>query len=153
MPALKQLFVLALLCALLSGCGSRPPRLEPPNIKLVDLTLQPDSREFSLRVRLSNPVPRVMTVQSVTFSLRIDDLLLGDFTSSFTGLLPGLGEEVLTVQGQATAALMDRLQRLNGGAMAPLAMTGEVTTDDGQSFDLASKGWLSPTPGRPWSFR
>ena len=57
----------ALCLLILFACGSKPPRFEPPGIKLVDLTVVPEDAGFDLRVRLSNPVPRSMPIGKVQF--------------------------------------------------------------------------------------
>lgn len=145
----------ALCLTLLFACGSKPLRFEPPGIKLVDLTFVPDAAEFELRVRLSNPVPRSMPIGAVRFEVSVDGESLGEFVPEFKGELASLGEEVLTVSGRGNPAALAVLGRLNAGEMTrlPLNIDGKVSSPSGDSFDLRRDGWLSPMPGRPWSFR
>lgn len=147
--------LLIVLSLLMAGCGSKPPRLEPPGIKLVDLRFTPDQADFELRVRLSNPVPRAMPIGRVQFKVSVDEKELGQFEPAFTGELASLGEEVLTVTGDGSAAVLSALARLNSGDVSrlPLEITGQVVDDAGREYKLRREGWLSATPGRPWSYR
>lgn len=152
---MMRYLTVALCLLFLFACGSKPPRFEPPGIKLVDLTVVPEDAGFDLRVRLSNPVPRSMPIGKVQFEVIVDGESLGQFAPQFRGELASLGEEVLTVSGRGNPAALAALGRLNAGEVTrlPLKIEGEVSNALGDSFDLRRDGWLSPMPGRPWSFR
>lgn len=152
-PYLARLVLLGAALAL-AACGSRAPRLEPPRVKLVALAVQDQSR-FDLDLRLSNPAARQMNVNRVRLEIRIDGEPLAPVEPEFSGMLPALGEELLSVSGELPEAVIRQLRPLAEGrrSQLPLEISGEVLHSDGMSFDVEQSGWLSATPGRPWQFR
>ena len=148
------LLLLTGLMSSLAACGSRAPKLEPPRVKLVSLVVE-DQRRFDVDLRLSNPAARSMTVDRVRLELTIDGETLPPLAPEFTGVLPALGEELLSVSGRLPASVAGRLAPLAEGrrSQLPLEISGEVQHSGGMSFDVEQNGWRSATPGRPWQFR
>ncbi len=139
---------------MLAACGSRAPKLEPPRVKLVSLVVE-DQQRFDVDLRLSNPAARPMTVDDIRLEVSIDGAALPALAPDFTGVLPALGEELLSVSGRLPESVASRLAPLAEGrrSQLPLEITGVVLHSGGLSFDVGQTGWVSATPGRPWQFR
>ncbi|MFK7957857.1 MAG: hypothetical protein AB8B96_17290 [Lysobacterales bacterium] len=146
--------ILTALSLTLGACGSRPPKLEPPRVKLVSLAVQDQSR-FTLDLRLSNPAARQIHIDRIELSVTINGAEIPALSPEFSGLLPALGEELLSTEGALPSAVVEALRPLTERqrSQLPLSITGRVFHSGGEQFDVDEASWLSPTPGRPWQFR
>ncbi len=146
---------LLLSVLLLTACGPRAPKLEPPALRIVELQLVPDETvEVWLRVR--NPVAATLPARRLTFSLELDGQNLGRFDPPFDLKVPALGNELIQVEAPARAGVAALLKRLEAGELNRIAYSieGELAHGDGKAtLPVAARGWLSPTPGKPGSFR
>ncbi|MEM9532655.1 MAG: LEA type 2 family protein [Pseudomonadota bacterium] len=143
------------LALLVSSCGGKKVRLEPPRARLASLEVEPETRAFVARFRLSNPAARQLPLDAVALRLAVDGRDLAPLEPDFSGEIPALGEELFRVEGTLDAAAVDSLRRLVDRQVSqlPLKISGEVRHSGDQRFDVDESGWLSPTPGRPWQFR
>ncbi len=140
---------------ILAACGARAPQLQPPALRIVELELADDDT-VEIRLRIRNPVAATLPADRLEFTLLIDERELGRFSPPFDLDVPGLGNELVTVETPSPPAISDLLRRVTAGerARAPYRIEGELVHSDGQStLPIESRGWLSPTPGKPGSFR
>lgn len=145
----------AALTVALSACGARPPELEPPALRIVELELDADeSVRISLRVR--NPVAATLPAARLGFTVSLDQREVGRFDPPFDLDVPALGNELIEVETRASPEVAGLLRRLEAGELArvPYLIDGGLTTrDDKSRLEFENRGWLSPTPGKPGSFR
>ncbi len=148
------IILITTISLLISACGSRPPKLEPPRVKLVSLAIQDQSR-FILDLRLSNPAARQIQIDRIELTVTVDGADFPLISPDFNGLLPALGEELLSTEGSLPAVIIKALEPLNDRKRSQLALSisGSVFHSDGDRFEVKESSWLSPTPGRPWQFR
>ncbi|MDX1569640.1 MAG: LEA type 2 family protein [Xanthomonadales bacterium] len=141
---------MALLALALFACGgTRVPDLEAPKVRIIEITSGAD--QGTARLRLDNPVRAPMPAAGVEFELRIQDQSLGRFTPPFALTVPALGSETVTVRfakGAAPAALTEP----DSGRLS-YALEGEVRLENGSRLDFLQEGWITPTPGKPGSWR
>ena len=105
--------VLALFCALLSGCASLGVGGEPIEVQLVSLTpLASTAFEHRLRVdlRLRNPNNHAYEIEGLRFVLDVNGRRLASGVSSETATLPRLGEVVVPVT--TTTSLFDVVNQI-----------------------------------------
>lgn len=82
-----------LLC--LPGCASLAPKLEPPKLTVVGVSLVKGDlleQRFRARLRVSNPNDRAIAVRSVSYTLEIGGEELGRGLSGSAFEIPALGE-------------------------------------------------------------
>ncbi len=146
---------LALAALLLSTCGSRAPQLQPPTLRIVELQLRPD-QTIQIQLRVRNPVAATLPARGMDFSLWLEERELGRFSPPFRLDVPALGNELIEFEARSRPEIGQLLAQLEAGERARVEyrIEGELTHGDGKStLPLDSRGWLSPTPGKPGSFR
>jgi hypothetical protein len=139
--------VVAVLTGLLPGCGAAPVRLEPPRISLVEL----DLGEGLAVLRIDNGVAAPMPADRAEVELVVGGRELGRFTPTLGLTIPGLSSERVDVRlnssPDAIRPLFEQRERVD------YVIAGTLWLDDGRTLPIDSSGWLSPTPGKPGSFR
>ena len=134
-----------LLAVLLAGCGARVPDLEAPQVRFVEL----HGRQGEARLRIDNPVAAPMPVTAVALDIQIGDQRLGRFEPPLALTIPPLGSEQVRIEFQPGSAAIAAL----GEGRVRYRIEGVVSLDAGRTLRIDSEGWLSPTPGRPGSYR
>lgn len=135
---------------LASGCASREPDLEAPTVDIIELYLR--AQEGTARLRLDNPVPTPMPASAVSFEMLIENQSLGTFDPTFDFTVPPLGSETLSVNFEAGTSAA-RLLATGTRARVEYILRGELRLDDGRVLTFDRAGWLTPTPGKPGSWR
>ena len=155
---LRQTWILLLCGALISGCASRSPKLEAPNVRIVSLVMtQPgnvSAQPYELVLRIRNTSEIEMVVDSYQLELTLDGHSAGLHSAQVELAIPVLSNENVQATGQLNAAQARALVSLQKGqrGQMPYALKG-VLNSQGRSFTLAYDGWLSRSPGKAGSFR
>jgi len=102
--ALRWTLTGALAGVLLAACGSSPPRLQPPALRIVELELAADDT-VRIRLRVRNPVAATLPADRLDFTLSIDERELGRFSPPFDLDVPPLGIELIEVQTPSPPAI------------------------------------------------
>jgi hypothetical protein len=154
----RQTRVLFLCCALISGCASRPPQLEAPDIRVVELTMaspgNPSSQSYDLTLRIGNTSELELVVSSYELELILDGHTAGVHSAQPELAIGVLSNENIRATGQLDPEQAQALVSLQNGrrGQMPYTLKG-VLSSQGHSFDLSYDGWLSRSPGKPGSFR
>ena len=155
---LRPTWFLILCSVLLSGCATRPPKLETPEIRIVELTMaqpgQSSSQAYQLTLRIRNTSEVELIVSSYEIELILDGSSVGMHTAREELAIPVLSTEITRSQGQLGPLQAKALVSLQNGrrGQMPYTLKG-VLNSQGRSFDLAYDGWLSRSPGKDGSFR
>lgn len=126
----------ALLAILLvGGCASLGPRLESPEISLVNirpLTGSGFEQQFEITVRVLNPNSVPLKGDGLDIRLDVNGQRLGRALRSEPFTIPRLGNETITLV--ATTSLLDVFRQAfalpNAGGKLDYAMTGRVLLAD-----------------------
>jgi LEA14-like dessication related protein len=123
------------LTSAFAGCAMLP-KLEPPKLSVVGITLQSAdvfSQRLLVRMRVLNPNPRELPVRGVRYRIEVNDAQLGHGLANSPFVVPALGETEFDVQ--VTANLAGTLARLllRRGAKDSLSyrLVGEVSLASG----------------------
>jgi hypothetical protein len=155
---LRQTWFPILLCLLLPACAARPPKLETPEIRIVELTMaqpgQSSSQSYQLTLRIRNTSEVEMIVSSYDLELVLDGSSAGMHTHQEELAIPILSTEISRSNGQLDPLQAKALVALQNGrrGQIPYTLKG-VLNSQGRRFDLAYDGWLSRSPGKDGSFR
>ncbi len=132
--------VACIAAALLSiSCSALAPRLEPPNLSVVNVELMEGSLwEQSLRVRMrvQNPNDRTLPVRGLTYALEVAGEELAQGVSDRSFVVPALGETEfdMTVRTNMALALL-KLADSQGGSRAAdgieYRLHGKVSLSEG----------------------
>ena len=140
----------------LSACSGNAPRLEPPQLTVVEIQLDQGRSSMDVRLRLSNVAARKLPANSLSFSFDIDGNGLGTFEPDVSYDIPALGSEVVEFSAPMTPAVAAAFRVLDRGrrAQLPYSINGELTHSGGEGrMRVESGGFISPTPGKPASYR
>ena len=151
----RSLGVALALALALVGCGARAPKLQPPAMRISELHLDAAGK-IDVRLRVRNPVATTLPADQLEFSIRLDEYDLGSFRPDFDLDIPALGNEVIQITTESRQEISDLLRRLEARELARVSylIEGELILRESQStLAVSSRGWLSPTPGKPGSFR
>ena len=155
---LRQTWFPILLCLFLSACAARPPKLETPEIRIVELTMarpgQAASQPYQLTMRIRNTSEVELVVSSYELELILDGSSAGSHVAQEELAIPVLSTEISRSNGQLGPLQAKALVSLQYGRrwQMPYTLKG-VLNSQGQKFDLAYDGWLSRSPGKDGSFR
>jgi len=126
-PLLAALFAILLT----SGCASLGPRLEPPDISLVNIRPLAGSgfeQQFEITVRVLNPNSVPLEGDGLDVILDVNGQRLGRALRSEPFTIPRLGDETLTLV--ATTSLLDVFRQAfalpNAGGTLGYALKGRV---------------------------
>ncbi|MEM9304430.1 MAG: hypothetical protein AAGE01_20130 [Pseudomonadota bacterium] len=146
----RRIVPLGLLLALLPlliACGAAPVKLEPPRVSIVELDLQ----RGVAAIRIDNGVAAPMPANRADFEITVADRSLGRFTPEIALKIPGLSSErfelTLAPETREISTLFEQRGRV------AYTVAGTLWLDDGRTLAIASNGRLSPTPGKPGSYR
>src|SRR5688572_13245526 len=88
--------ILLLMCTLLalSGCSSFVPKLEAPELSIVNVQLVSSTmweQTLKVRMRVQNPNDRVLPVKGLSYKLEVADQDLAEGVSAAAFTVPALG--------------------------------------------------------------
>ena len=152
----KPKISLVLVVLMLAACSDNAPRLEPPQLSIMEIQLSSDRSSMDVRLRMSNTAARRLPADRLSFTFEIDGNELGTFDPDVSYDIPSLGSEVLEINAPMTPAVAAAFQVLDRGGRSqlPYSINGELTHSDGQgTMRVESGGFISPTPGKPASYR
>ncbi|MDJ0656658.1 MAG: hypothetical protein QNJ40_21035 [Xanthomonadales bacterium] len=147
---------LAPIALALAACSGNAPRLEPPQLSVVEIQLNQARSSMDVRLRLANTAARKLPADQLRFAFEIDGNELGTFEPDVSYDIPALGSEVLEFSAAMTPAVAAAFQVLDRGGRSqlPYSINGELVHSDGQGrMPVESGGFISPTPGKPASYR
>lgn len=145
-PRVKSLACLVLLASALAACSGLVPKLEPPQLQVVDVKLlRTDllSQQLQVRLRVTNPNDRVLPVKAITYQVEVagEPFAKGESERNFE--VPALGSTEFDVGMTANAANV-LLKMLGGGRRDALdyRLTGKVQLASGllRSIPFEEKG-------------
>lgn len=129
---MRRALLLTGLFWLLSGCAGMAPRLESPNVSLVNVQLLDATlfeQRYALTVRVQNPNSLPLSVSGLRYRLDVEGLKLAHSVSQSGLDLPAYGEQLLTVELVSglpqILQLADKLRREGGDALR-FAFTGDL---------------------------
>jgi LEA14-like dessication related protein len=150
---LPQTIVIVLSAALLASCAAAP-RLAPPRVAVESVRLDriaAGEARFDVMLRLTNPNPRELAVETIDASVTIDDVPVGTATLKEPLRLPANGDATATLQARAGLAAVLRLaadfaqraqeQKQTGQpAQVRYAVSGNATVQGGYSIPFSRSG-------------
>lgn len=154
LAAPMKILSLLLLLALLAGCASGPPkRLEAPQLRLQELEDLGDT--WRLRIAVRNLGNFTVEFDAIELRFELDGHDPGPLRRALDFDVPGFASELLEIELTPSAAQRAALARLGGDAgTLPYRLHGEIRLGEPRrSFAFDTTAFLSPTPGRPGSFR
>jgi hypothetical protein len=130
---LRKRIVLALWAALCVGCSAAPRSLQPPRVEVVGLSvLSPGAAapRFRVSLRITNPNPEALSVETLRFSVRLggEGVLDGDAAEPIT--VPAQGEQTLRVDVDgALVSSPSRLLALATDNAVPYDLFGNLSLE------------------------
>ena len=115
---------LTFVIVMLAACSTLNPYREPLRVNLVaiqplDMTLL--EQRYALRVRIQNPNESELAVNGVSFDLELNGQDFAHGVSADPFLVPGFGEQVVTVNVVSTLfAVVRQVQELQAGQLTSL---------------------------------
>ncbi len=132
---------LAILTAALSGCALFVPKLQTPNLSIVDVEVRKASfleQDLRVRMRVENPNDRSLPVQGLSYTVYLGGQEFASGVSGASFVVPALGtaEFNMDVTANAAGALFAILGKPRGQGI-DYRMKGRVEL---------SHGWLRSIP-------
>lgn len=132
---------LLLLAAVLSGCALFVPKLQTPNLSIVDVEVRRANfmeQELRVRMRVENPNDRSLPIQGLTYTVYLGGQEFANGVSDASFVVPALGtaEFNMDVTANAAGALFAVLGKPRGQGI-DYRMKGRVEL---------SHGWLRSIP-------
>lgn len=144
---IRALPVLICLAALLSGCAAplvqpKPPEVQVTALRLINVTMA--EQRLSVDLRLSNPNPYPLRIESVQFDLEINEAPLMRGVSADGARVPARGEAELTVDAHTNLfSFLHQMERWRqqGDDHLTYVLTGTANLGGlGRSVDFESAG-------------
>jgi len=115
----------------LGGCSSLAPKLEPPDLSVVNVELQKSDlfeQRLKVRMRVQNPNDRELPVRGITVDMRVNGEKFARGLSGESFTVPAFGEAEFDMLLTANmAATLARLAGSMKGGVAPEALDYEIT--------------------------
>jgi LEA14-like dessication related protein len=141
--------LLASSLALLAGCASLLPRLEPPTLDVVGVSLAGSDlahTQIGVRLHVSNPNPRALSVQSIECTLALAGTQFAQGSTDAPFLLPASGatDFQVTLSADLAAAMSIMLSQL-GARDVPYTVAGRAHLAQGliRTLPFRSEGRLA----------
>lgn len=144
---------LVLMVAMLGGCASLPGGPQPPNVSLADvqpLDMGLFEQRYRLRLRIQNPNAEPLRVQAMDYALELNGRDFGRGVSPRPFIVPGYGEEVVTVDVVSNISrVLDQVLGLGGVEQLSYRLSGSLRVADAWfgRVPFEYRGDLSLTPG------
>lgn len=129
--------VAVLLAALATGCALAP-KLEPPQVSIVDVQVVSGdlwSQRLKVRLHVQNPNDRALPVRSIEYRIEIAGEQFADGESLASFVVPPLGQAEfdMTVNANLAGALLKLLGRGAGGLGQEVSyrLSGKVSLSEG----------------------
>ena len=145
---------LVFLAVMLSAaCGAKIIRGAAPMVRMNELSHQNDTISLRLSMRNINGVP--LDVQSIDFSLTVDDDELFGYQGPADTNIVANGTETWSVEVEESQTSRKLLESLEGGEVKslPYSLKGSITSKDDGTLRFNYEGHIYPLPGRPGHFR
>lgn len=151
--ALLHVFALTIYVICLSACaGDRTPKhAEPPQGSIGELRMDAQNR-LVLELHLENVSEVSIKANRLSVTLTSDGAAQ-TFTHEGAITVPMLGGERVLMRADGDSEWLARLGGLERAQELPFELTGELVEESGRVLKLEYDGRLSPTPGKPGSFR
>jgi len=145
------LAVLAIM--LCTACGTKLIRGEAPLVRMTELSHEDSSITLQLSMRNVNGVS--LDIQSIDFSLSVDDEELFSYQGPAETNIVANGTETWSVEVEESQSSRDLLNTLENGDVKslPYSLKGSVDSRDDGGLRFKHEGHLYPLPGRPGHFR
>jgi LEA14-like dessication related protein len=132
-----SLSVSMVACALLGGCSLLVPKLETPQLSVVNVELQKSDlweQRMKVRMRVVNPNDRPIPVKGLTCSLEVQGEELAHGVSGASFNVPALGEAEfdMNMTANMASALIKLLGRGNSlGDQIEYRVKGKISLSEG----------------------
>ena len=145
------LAVLAIM--LCTACGTKLIRGEAPLVRMTELSHEDSS--ITLQLSMRNVNGDSLDIQSIDFSLSVDDEELFSYQGPAETNIVANGTETWSVEVEESQSSRDLLNTLENGDVKSLHYTfnGTVRSRDDDNLRFKHEGHLYPLPGRPGHFR
>lgn len=154
-PIKKSLrFILVILVTvLLTSCGSKQIRGEPPMVRLNELSHQDGAITLELSMRNVNEA--LLVLLAIDFTLMVDETELLSYEGPVNTDIVANGTESWSVEVPESDSSRELLNGLQSGAIKslPYSFKGSISSQDDGTLRFEHKGHLYPLPGRPGHFR
>ena len=147
-------FGLVFLAVMLSAaCGAKIIRGAAPMVHMNELSHQNDTISLRLSMRNINGVP--LDVQSIDFSLTVDDDEMFGYQGPADTNIVANGTETWSVEVEESQTSRKLLESLEGGEVKslPYSLKGSISSKDDGTLRFNYEGHIYPLPGRPGHFR
>ena len=146
-----RLAALAVVLAVLAGCGGIPAHpINPPNASVQLLEMQPDGR-WKVAIRLENLSDKTVHYSTLKAELRISGIDTGEISLKPELDIPGLNADIVETTLTPSSDLQKAFAldvKSPGGA--PYEIKGTIGIPEaGKDFKFEHKSRLSPVPGIP----
>jgi len=145
--ALQYSLILALALAA-AACASVATKPEPPEVTLEAvriLRVAEAKADISLRLKLANPNPFDLPVDSIEFEVTLDGQPAANGRSSRIGRLPAGGEATVDVTGRVDVVAIATALMTIGSRPVDYAVRGSATLSGGGVVPFARKGQIPAT--------
>jgi len=145
-----------LILVLLSACGAKRVQLEPPAISITEIKFtsnRPPAATLNIDLRLDNTVPITLSAKAISLSIEIDNQLILEENQAYDIAIPKLGSEIIKLERTDAANLTTMFEEIQTLGSASYRIVADITLENGKKLNAEREGRLSPTPGKPGSFR
>jgi len=145
------LTVLAIM--LCTACGTKLIRGESPLVRMTELSHQDSNITLQVSMRNINGV--ALDIQSIDFSLSVDDKELFTYQGPAETNIIANGTETWSVEVKESQSSRDLLGTLENGDVKslPYSLKGSVVSKEDGTMRFQHDGHIYPLPGRPGHFR
>lgn len=152
-PKLAGLGLMLLALMLITACGAKIIRGAAPIVRMNELSHQDNSISLVLSMRNLNGVE--LDIQSIDFSLAVDDDELFSYQGPAETNIVANGTEIWTVVVEESSASREMLDSLQNGEVKslPYSLKGSVISQQDGKLRFEHEGHIYPLPGRPGHFR
>ena len=145
------LIILAIM--LCTACGTKLIRGESPLVRMTELSHQDSNITLQVSMRNINGV--ALDIQSIDFSLSVDDKELFTYQGPAETNIIANGTETWSVEVKESQSSRDLLGTLENGDVKslPYSLKGSVVSKEDGTMRFQHDGHIYPLPGRPGHFR
>jgi len=138
---------------LTTACGTKIIRGAAPMVRMSELSHQDNKISLVLSMRNLNGVE--LDVQTIDFSLSVNDDELFTYQGPATTNIVANGTEIWTVEVEESASSRELLESLENGDIKslPYALKGSIISQQDGTLRFGHEGHIYPLPGRPGRFR